>query len=253
MTTHDLDSNELTDQDNNKYQLHPHEFWYMAPKGDILLHNAVCGKGIVPAMDDLLKGIAIKPRKRNEEIRSKDYSKSKEVAEQRLKKRKVEKLFEEIRSKNYSDLPSRLRCYFLSISKEVAEQRSKEWKDWVNLGQWIEWKDTRILTKCYLILNSGKYHFANIKEYEKTKKTNDETLIKKYAGRYWGEGFSEVKYSDERIELLADSALYFPEWKKFSKMELPDKANINYPYLQRNNSNLLKLESYTESGWKKMY
>jgi len=223
MTTHDLDSNELTDQDNNKYQLHPHEFWYMAPKGGILLNNAVCGKGIVPAMDDLLKGIAIKSVKDNPNAR------------------KAEELFEEIRSKDYSDLPSRLRCYFLSISKEVAEQRSKEWSERVNLGkswQQMTWQDTRILTRCYLILNSGKYYFANIKEYEKAAKENDENLIKQYAVRYWGKGFSEAKYLDERIELLADSALYFPEWKTFSKMELPK---------------WLKLESYTEGGWKKIY
>lgn len=229
MTTHDLGSNELTDQDNNKYQLHPHEFWYMAPKGGILLHNAVCGKGIVPAMDDLLKGISIKSLKRNP------------------KARKVEELFEEIRSKDYSNLPSRLRCYFLSISKEVAKQRSKEWKElmkWGRSEQWMSWQDTRILTKCYLILNSGKYHLANIEEYKKAAEANDEKLIKQYAGRYWGEGFSEVKYSDEKIELLADSALYFPEWETFSKMEPPDKTD---------DKNWLKSESCTEGGWKKIY
>jgi hypothetical protein len=229
MTTHDLDSNELTDQDNNKYQLHPHEFWYMAPKRNILLHNAVCGKGIVPAMGVLLKGIAIKSVKENP------------------KACKAEELFEEIRSKDYSDLPSRLRCYFLSISKEVAEQRSKKWRERVNLGkscQLMTWQDTRILTKCYLILNSGKYHLANIKEYEKAAEENDENLIKQYAGRYWGKGFSEAKFLDERIELLADSALYFPEWETFSKMELPDKPN---------DEKGLKLESYTEGGWKKIY
>lgn len=218
MTTHDLDSNELTDQDNNKYQLHPHEFWYMAPKGDFLLNNAVCGKGIVPAMDDLLKGIAIKPWKGDAKLR------------------KVEELFEKIRFKDYPNLPSRLRCYFLSISKEVAEQRLKEWG----------WENKRILTKCYLILNSGKYHFANIEEYVEAAKENNENLIKQYAGRYWGEGFSEAKYSDKRIELLADSSLYFPEWEKFSKMELPDKP-------KNDDENWLKLESYTEGGWKKIY
>ena len=52
MTTHplvNLDSNELTDENNNKHELHPHEFWYMAPKPGLLLHNAVCGEGIVPS------------------------------------------------------------------------------------------------------------------------------------------------------------------------------------------------------------
>ena len=163
-------------------------------------------------MDDLLKGIAIKPWKQEE-------------------------LFEEIRFKDNPNLPSRLRCHFLSISKEVAEQRLKEW---------VGWKNKRILTRCYLILSSGKYHFANIDEYQEAVKEKNENLIKQYAGRYWGEGFSEAKYLDKRIELLADSSLYFPEWKKFSKMELPDKPKNDHV-------NWLKLESYTEGGWKKIY
>ena len=86
----DLDSKELIDKDNNKHQLHPHEFWYMAPKKEgILLHNAVCGEGIVLAMDDLLKGISIKPSKSKPQLN------------------KVEELFEEIRLKYYPHLPSR--------------------------------------------------------------------------------------------------------------------------------------------------
>lgn len=206
----DLDSKELTDKDNNKHRLHPHEFWYMAPKGGILLHNAFCGKGLVLAMDDLLKGIPIKPNKRTSETN------------------KVEEIFEEIRLNSFPNLPSRLRCHFLSISKEVAETRLKEW----------EWKNKRILTKCYLILSSGKYHLANIDKYEEAVRRGDKNLVKQLASEYWEKGFLEANYLDKRIELLADSCLYFTEWESFSKIELGSVVNKN-------------LEVFSENGWKR--
>jgi len=212
----DLDNKELTDKDNKKHQLHPHEFWYMAPRREILLHNAVCGQGIVLAMDDLLKGIPIKPNKKTPEAI------------------KAEEIFEEIRLKYYPNRPSRLRCHFLSLSKEVAEKRLKEWK----------WENKRILTKCYLILSSGKYHFANINLYEKSAKENNENLIKQYARSYW-EGFTEADAGDEKIELLADSALYFPDWNNFPKIEL---ANLSlHKELER------KIEIFNDKGFWEQY
>ena len=139
----------------------------------------------------------------------------------------MEELFEEVRLVCRPDLPSRMRCHFLSISKEVAEERLINWG----------WEGKRILTKCRLVLSSGKYYFANIDNYQEATKKIDEKLIKEFAYKYWTEGFLEANYLDKRIELLADSFLYFPEWEEFSKIELTNKVNF---------------EVFTEDCWKQV-
>lgn len=226
----DLNHHVLTDTDGIIHHLNPNEFWYITPKspGDnldkytnipFLLHNTFLGKGIAPAMTDLLKGISINQCQENNKV-----------------KQRVEEIFERIRSNEYSHRPSRLRCYFLSLSKQVAEKRFKDWNKYSD--------DRHIIVKCYLILSSGKYHLANISEYEEATKKNAISTIEEYARSYW-EGVTEADTGDKRIELLADSALYFPDWNNFPKIEL---ANLNLPKeLER------KIEIFTDKGCWEQY
>lgn len=208
--TADLNNYIINDRDGKEHKVYHHKLWYMAPITNpaILLHNARIGEGIVLAMTDLLDGINIKPTRTIE------------------KANKAEEVFEQIRLQHYSNRPSRLRCHFLSLSKEVAEERLINW----------EWQNSRRIVECYLILSSGRYHFADINEYEKVARGEVEISdkdIEEYAHRYWKESCI-ANPLDEKIELLADSALYFPDWKEFPKAVLPaDK----------------KYQEYREEGW----
>ena len=223
LPTIDLNHHTLTDKDERIHQLYPKEFWYMAPKGTqdkvnnsytelpMLLHNAHTNNGIVPAMTDLLKGIKIKTYRKKEEANT------------------VETVFEETRFNYYPRRPSRLCCHFLSLSKEIAENRLKEWKK--------ELKDNYIIVKCYLILSSGIFHFADITKYEEAIYNAD--VIKEYAHSYW-KGFSCASDLDKKIELLADSALYFPDWENFPKIEL-DNVDLSEENRKINPINVVRI------------
>lgn len=233
MTKVDLNNYELTDEEGKLHKLFPEEFWHIAPnlleqdkskilKGleigcenswvpisnttnmevadndhsvhpielGLLLHNACIGEGIVGGMDELLKGIEIKPNKKN------------------LYAYKAEAIFEKIREESYPDQPSRLRCHFLSLSREIAEERLKKWK-----------LKNRTIVRCYLILSSGRFHYANIKEYEDAARSTSDERITKHAHKYF-EKFVEGKFPNAQIEVLADSGLYFPEWRTFPQINL---------------------------------
>jgi hypothetical protein len=155
-----------------------------------LLHNAHIGEGIAPAMTDLLKGIEIKCHKNH------------------LFAKKSEEIFESIRFDYYPHRPSRLRCHFLSLSLEIAKERNKEWN----------WEKDCMIVRCYLILSSGIFHYANIKEYESSASCyNSDKCVEKHAHKYWEE-FAEGNFLNTGIEVLADSALYFPDWKTFPRI-----------------------------------
>ena len=62
----------VTDNEGREHEICPHEYWYLAPtttnwspeeklisplRFGLLLHNARCGQGIVPAMEDLMLGV----------------------------------------------------------------------------------------------------------------------------------------------------------------------------------------------------
>lgn len=119
----------------------------------------------------------------------------------------AELLLEKIRIENFPDRPSRLRSYFLNYSKEVAEHRMNAML-----------RGNRQLVRCQLILNSGKYHFADVDIYDQLSgRPDDENL----AMKYWQE-FNPVAQPEwQRLEVIADSMLYFPDWPGFSVLD-PD-------------------------------
>ena len=181
--------------------LWPQEYWYVAPartsyrRGEgvvkplefaFLLHNAVKGEGLVNCLNVLLEGIEPATMKGGAGA-------------------DAERLLEVIRQRDHSLLPSRLRSYFLNYDKAVAEARAK-----------AMFRGQRKLVRCHLIRNGGRYHFADIDLYERLEgRPTDESLAKKY----WETFIPSDEASRARLEVLADSALYFPDWRQFQTLD----------------------------------
>jgi len=192
----------LYDKEGNEHQIFEHEFWYLAPTKitwnekersinpldfAMVLHNAKNGHGIVVGMDQLLEGIEPKSLK----------SGSAKVAEN---------LLEEIRKDKYPEKPSRLRCHYLNYDKKIAEKRAISWN----------WKNRKIV-RCYLILSSGRYHYADVSVFEKLVLDQNNISL---AEKYW-ETFLPIATEDfYNLEILADCCLYFPDWQTFPSIDI---------------------------------
>jgi hypothetical protein len=194
---------QLINSSGISYDLHTDLYWYLAPSrttytiGEknikftsfgLCLHNAAIGEGLVCALSDLLVGI--EPTTMATSLRK--------IAEETLEK---------VRQEHFPNLPSRYRCFYLNSRKEVAEYRSK--RDF--FGQ------ERLLTSCYVIRNSGRYHFGDIRIYETLTGQPEDTAL---AFKYWEKSFIPTNIDDHKhLEILADSALYFPDWRTFTKID----------------------------------
>ena len=191
----------LIGQNGEIHDLGPHEFWYLAPAETnfqlhnatvppldyaILLHTARLGEGVVPPMRKLLEGLPRTTNKRG-------------VAAQ------AEQLLEDIRNIHFPDLPSRLRCHFLNFDRVVAECRSNSM-----------FRRKRILTPCYTILTDSSFHFADVEIYERLEGSPDDAALAK---TYWGTFIPANSTQASSLEVLADCALYFPEWRSFPNLE----------------------------------
>jgi hypothetical protein len=201
VTSVDWEQLKITTPDGNAHQLFNHQYWYLAPSRiswvptdrfvspfqfAMTLHNAKKGEGVVSAMTDLLNGIAEKlPTSSNA-------------------KAKAEATLEIVRTQIAADKPSRLRCHFLNYTKDVAEARADEW-GWQN----------RALVPCYLILSSGRYHYADVGIFEKLYEDPENRAI---AESYWQTFQPNSTEEFSRLEVLADSALYFPDWENFPEV-----------------------------------
>ena len=232
MVSVNLDRNLLIDKDGRKHELSANDFWYIAPQGGfdsllrglpqkkmiseigLTLHNAKIGEGMVLAMDDLLRSIKPAPFRTSKQAQ------------------KVEETFESIRLAYYPHKPSRLRCYFLSLSEDSAKKRQKE----------CGWSNRKIV-KCRLILSSGRFHYANIREYEEPAKNEyiGSKDIEAHAHRYWNK-CSESNLEVNNIEVLADCALYFPDWSTFSLLQV-DSSD-----LEKNPDSFQNIEVFSEDG-----
>ncbi|MEQ8417387.1 MAG: hypothetical protein RIB71_23075 [Imperialibacter sp.] len=210
-----LETLELIDKENNKHQLFEHEFWFLAPDISkwteemghlpptwfgMLLHNTKIGEGITPAMTDLLLGITP----------STDKKDSAKLAEE---------LLEKIRLEKFANKPSRLRCHFLNYDKKTAIYRANAWS-WQN----------KVIERCYLILSSGYYHYGDVRIYEELTKNPENIAL---AETYWNTYFpSNDDYTN--LEILADSCLYFPEWKEFKEIDKESMVSYSKKYLNDN-------------------
>jgi hypothetical protein len=192
-----MQNSKLQRKDGQVLDIFPHEFWYIAPakmtyssndgfvrplEFGFTLHNAVNGEGLVIGLDELLVGIEPSTSKGG-------------VAGE------AEDLLERVRKDQYPNRPSRLRSYYLNYRKDVAEFR-------LNM-----FRGERMLVRCYLVLNGGRYHYADISLYEQLEGRPDDLVL---AQKYWETSFNPESEDEHfRLEVLADSALFFPDWDTF--------------------------------------
>lgn len=201
VTSVDWEQLKITTPDGNAHRLFNHQYWYLAPSRvswvptdgfvtpfqfAMTLHNAKKGEGVVSSMTDLLNGI------------------SENIPNSGTPKARAEAALEMVRKQIAADKPSRLRCHFLNYTKDVAEARADEWR-WQN----------RTLVPCYLILSSGQYHYADIGIFEELCDTPDDRTL---AESYWQAFQPNTSEEYSRLEILADSALYFPDWESFPEV-----------------------------------
>ena len=195
----------LVDENGVDLELWPHEYWYLAPSRvsyaeheknvravdfALALNNARLNGGVLTALDDLLAGLPSAPAGRGA-------------------RRDAELTLERVRECIFPERPSRMRSIFLNDDKATAERRNTVW-----------FGGKRDLVRCQVILNSGKFHHGDVDIYERLQgRPGDERL----AAAYW-ESF-HPNSSDEfgRLEVIADSMLYFPDWEKFP---LLDQASL---------------------------
>jgi len=187
----------LTDHAGTIHQVFPQEFWYLAPNVvdpdhnsrpldlAMTLHNARQGAGLCIAMETLLKDL---PPSSAKSGRAKE----------------AEDLFEDIRQSYYPERPSRLRCFFLSLDEATAREREQSWS----------W-GVRRLVRCHLVLSSGRYHYADVREYEQAARHGPTV---DHAHAYWG-NYDETRVPKGVTEVLADSDLYFPDWATFPTLD----------------------------------
>lgn len=186
----------ITSSNGIRLELFPHEYWYLAPcrtefkPGENLkaldwafvLHNARIGKGVVCALDDLLSGITPSTMKGGAG-------------------KEAELLLEKIRIERFPEKPSRLRSYFLNYSRHVAELRANSM-----------FRGNRQLVRCHVVLNSAKFHHGDVEIFDKlTGRPDDKDL----ATSYWDEFKPVTDAEFDRLEVIADSMLFFPDWAEF--------------------------------------
>ncbi|MEO1554878.1 MAG: hypothetical protein AAFS01_00485 [Pseudomonadota bacterium] len=190
----DMSSLTVETDDGLVLKLFDHEYWTLLPtqpielsesntrsalRSGIVAHNIKIGKGLALAMDDLLQGISPKYAGGGQ----------RQAAEEAL---------EQARRPWHQDKPSRLRCHYLFYNKSTAKQKQLEWR-----------MDDRFLTRCYLVLNSGRFHHADLEIFEALSNQPENTDL---AANYWKTFRPTNAEERARLEVLADSCLYFPDW-----------------------------------------
>jgi hypothetical protein len=196
-----IDGEKLLGSNGEVLDIWPEPFWYLAPsrtkyergEGRVrplefasVLHNASIGHGLVTSLEVLLSGIEPKPNKGGAAA-------------------DAEWLLEDVRANEFPEKPSRLRAYFLNHDRGLAELRARDM-----------FRDARQISLCHLIRNGGRYHFADVGLYEQLEGRPDDRAL---ARRYWSNFVPTDPQQQRRLEVLADSALYFPEWKTFPQLD----------------------------------
>lgn len=195
--------------DGSSHELWYHEYWVLCPArtnyvptdGNVglldfglILHNAKISHGLVLAQEDLLAEINPRSIKSGAALQA-------------------ETLLEEIRTDKYLHLPSRLRCHYLNHDKSTAENRAINW-GW----------HTRSLERCYIIRSGGTFHHANVALYEQLVKDPGNKVL---AEQYWQTFTPSTAEDQSRLEILANSCLYFPDWQSFHEVDTASLALWN--------------------------
>ncbi len=213
-----FDTFTLITDDGQEHKLFPHEYWTLCPTrtfwapndGPIkprdfgmLRNNALSSNGLVLAHEDLTSGIGLSTQKEGSA-------------------REAELLLEKIRKENFPHLPSRLRCHFLNYDKETAQHRAEDWG----------WQ-RRSLERCYLVLSSGYFHYADVSIFEKLANGESEQKLE-LANEYWKTFQPSSVDEFKRLEVLANSCLYFPDWNEFIQIDRESLVRFNDAFMRKN-------------------
>lgn len=123
----------------------------------------------------------------------------------------AELLLERIRLEAFPDKPSRLRCYFLNLDRTTAEYRMRGIL-----------RGNNTLVRCYVVMNGARVHFADCDVYERLEGRPDDTTL---ARTYWETFQPQENEQVKRLEVLADNALYFPDWETFPTIPIESLVN----------------------------
>lgn len=196
--TWEIQGTKLISTTKKEYEIDPHEFWYVVPARShysahegkkvrplefaFVMHNAFIEKRLLPSPTFIGEGMEAKTMKGG-------------VAND------AEALLEAVRVEYFPMLPSRLRCYFLNIDKDIATYRMAD-----------SLRGNKILVRCFIILDEAKVHFADSRIYEQLESRPED---KNLAIKYW-QTFDRRNDSDNRhLEILVDAKLYLPDWETF--------------------------------------
>lgn len=190
----------LIGANNEQYDLGTDEHWYVVPARThyspydgqkvrplefaVVLHNASLAKGLLISPTAMARGFKSEPK-----------------SLKRGAAAEAEELLEVLRKEKFPERPSRLRCFFLNRDKDVAEYRMRD-----------SLRGHKTLVRCFIVLNGAKIHHADGRLYEQLEGRPDDAAL---ASKYW-ETFTPSNEEERRhLEVVADCALYFPDWKTF--------------------------------------
>lgn len=199
-----LNETELTNGKGLTYQVLPHEFWYVVPartsyseaEGRVrptefafVMHNARVAQGLLISPSRLTGGARLRPAKRGAGG-------------------EAEELLEAIRKEHFPEKPSRFNAYFLNFTEELARQRSKD-----------VLRGNKQVVRCLVVMNGARVHFADMERYERLEGRPDDRNL---ALTYWDTFTPESDLESSRLEVVADAALYFPDWESFPTLPFED-------------------------------
>ncbi|MBZ9655030.1 DUF2441 domain-containing protein [Phyllobacterium lublinensis] len=153
-------------------------YWHLAEKNGMMLHNAFLAKGHVVSVSLVARAPGLSQVTTSYAFGHRDAEK--------------ERLWEEVRSKDFPNLPSRMRCLYAFITKGDAERANKEW-----------FNSNRAVLELYLV--DANTHIADSKFLD----ANSETWGNR-ALDYWLGDTTD----DPRFEVLIHGRVFLPGWDR---------------------------------------
>lgn len=193
-------------KEGETYRLNPYELWYVAPTRTtfavedakkvrdldfaMTLHNASCGKGLIPAPHIITGGPPLRPRKGGAAGDAED-------------------LLETVRTESFPKQPCRRNSYFLNLTRAQATRRAA--------GELRSAGTEKTVVRCHIVSSGAKVHIADMGLYEQLQGRPDDRDL---AMKYWQEFTPQTVEDFDRIEIVAQSALYFPDWESFPQIPI---------------------------------
>ncbi|MEH2503703.1 hypothetical protein V1290_002514 [Bradyrhizobium sp. AZCC 1578] len=174
----------VRDWNENEVRLRPGTYWHLFRSGGLLKHNARMGKGVVFSVSFIAEAPgmekAVTPffMGRFDDIK--------------------EALWENVRTKSFAALPSRLKAFYCFESRELAERAQREWFASREQG------DRELLE--LRISEDAIIHRCDAMWLETSQ---DQWPLS--ADRYWKGEMTAAPFP----EVLVHGGFYFPGWEQF--------------------------------------